>query len=155
MPLDGGGPVFACREPLPLSVVVLCLVVQVVFASRCSLCPSPLTDRCSAGGPGVAPSEELLPLAAPAGGLSLGEGDGQNEQAEHKKKTMKTNTTNQDQQEGLRSNPNKSGTQQKKWNLFIGEEVYGFVHAASEAEALARVAAFKRPFRAVLAAGQE
>ena len=38
---------------------------------------------------------------------------------------------------------------QIKWNLFIGDEPYGFVHASSEAEALDRVRAFKRPFRAV------
>ena len=38
---------------------------------------------------------------------------------------------------------------QIKWNLFIGDEPYGFVHASSEAEALERVRAFKRPFRAV------
>ena len=45
--------------------------------------------------------------------------------------------------------------EQRKWNLFIGDEPYGFVHASSEREALDRVAAFKRPFRAVLASDQD
>lgn len=67
---------------------------------------------------------------------------------------MKTNTTNQTSRRAQEQSE-QSGTRQKKWNLFIGEEIYGFVHAGSEAEALERVAAFKRPFRAVLAAGQE
>jgi hypothetical protein len=67
---------------------------------------------------------------------------------------MKTNTTNQTG-EKARGQSEQSGTRQKKWNLFIGEECYGFVHAASEAEALAKVAPFKRPFRAVLASGQK
>jgi len=58
--------------------------------------------------------------------------------------TTKTTMKAQEQSEQL-------STKQQKWNLFVGEEIYGFVHAASEAEALERVAAFKRPFRAVLA----
>jgi hypothetical protein len=38
----------------------------------------------------------------------------------------------------------------KKYFLFIGDDIYGFVHACSEVEALDRVAAFKKPFRAML-----
>jgi len=71
---------------------------------------------------------------------------------------MKTNTTNTTKKTEVkaRGQSEQSGTgRQKKWNLFIGEECYGFVHAASEAEALAKVAPFKRPFRAVLASGQK
>ncbi|HNR71746.1 MAG TPA: hypothetical protein PKJ00_10235 [Verrucomicrobiota bacterium] len=61
---------------------------------------------------------------------------------------MKTNTTNQTENEGAQLRSEQSG-KQRKYNLFVGEEVYGFVHASSEAEALDRVAAFKKPFRAV------
>jgi len=63
---------------------------------------------------------------------------------------MKTNTTNQTEGARARVQSEQSRTQ-RKWNLFIGNEPYGFVHATTEAEALERVAAFKRPFRAVLA----
>jgi hypothetical protein len=62
---------------------------------------------------------------------------------------MKTNTTIS-AGDGARVQSEQSGTQ-KKWNLFIGNEPYGFVHANSEAEALDRVAAFRKPFRAELA----
>ncbi len=58
---------------------------------------------------------------------------------------MKTHTDNEFR---LRAPSQPELKQQKKWNLFIGDEPYGFVHASSEAEALDRVAAFKRPFRA-------
>jgi hypothetical protein len=58
--------------------------------------------------------------------------------------------------QGLQSRPEQVGTaKQRKWNLFIGDEPYGFVHANSQAEALDRVAAFKKPFRAVLAPEQD
>ena len=62
---------------------------------------------------------------------------------------MKTNTTFQS---GKRAQVQSEqlGTQ-RKWLLFVGEELYGFVHACSEAEALDRVAAFQRPFRVELA----
>jgi N-formylglutamate amidohydrolase len=63
---------------------------------------------------------------------------------------MKTNTTNQAKNEGAQLRSEQSGKQQK-YNLFVGEEIYGFVHASSEAEALDRVAAFRKPFRAELA----
>ena len=66
---------------------------------------------------------------------------------------MNTNTTIKTAGKALEQSE-QVGTQ-RKWNLFIGEEAYGFVHAASEAEALDRVAAFRKPFRAVLAADQE
>jgi len=62
---------------------------------------------------------------------------------------MKTNTDNE-----LKA-PSHPELKQQKWNLFIGQEPYGFVHACSEHEALDRVAAFKRPFRAELAADQD
>ena len=67
---------------------------------------------------------------------------------------MKTNTTKKTEVKA-RGQSEQSGTRQQKWNLFIGEECYGFVHATSEEEALAKVAPFKRPFRAVLASGQK
>jgi hypothetical protein len=54
----------------------------------------------------------------------------------------------ENQIQGLLSRPEQGG-KQIKWALFIGDECYGFVHASSEAEALDRVRAFKRPFRAV------
>ena len=38
----------------------------------------------------------------------------------------------------------------RKWLLFVGHELYGFVHAGSEAEALDRAAKFQRPFRVEL-----
>ncbi|MEI6394113.1 MAG: hypothetical protein WCT12_23790 [Verrucomicrobiota bacterium] len=38
----------------------------------------------------------------------------------------------------------------KKYFLFIGDDIHGFVHACSEVEALDRVAVFKKPFRAML-----
>ena len=65
---------------------------------------------------------------------------------------MKTNTTFQS---GVRAQVQSEqlGTQ-RKWLLFVGEELYGFVHACTEAEALDRVAAFKRPFRVELAKEQ-
>jgi hypothetical protein len=72
-------------------------------------------------------------------------------QAESKKKTMKTHT---DSETSIKA-PEHPETNQQKWNLFIGEEPYGFVNASSEREALDRVAAFKRPFRAELAADQD
>jgi len=62
------------------------------------------------------------------------------------KKQQQTN-----QIQGLQSRTEQGGTQ-RKWSLFIGNECYGFVHASSKAEALDRVTAFKKPFRAVLAA---
>ena len=65
---------------------------------------------------------------------------------------MKTNTTFQSG-EGARVQSEQLGTQ-SKWLLFVGEELYGFVHACTEAEALDRVAKFQRPFRAELAKEQ-
>ena len=63
---------------------------------------------------------------------------------------MKTDTHNE-----LRLKaPSHPERRQPKWNLFIGQEPYGFVHAGSEREALDRVAGFKKPFRAELAADQ-
>jgi hypothetical protein len=62
---------------------------------------------------------------------------------------MKTHTENNEFK--LRA-PSQPELKQQKWNLFVGNEPYGFVHASSEAEALDRVAAFKKPFRAVPAA---
>jgi len=64
---------------------------------------------------------------------------------------MKTNTDNELKIKA----PSHPELKQQKWNLFIGQEPYGFVHACSEREALDRVAAFKRPFRAELAADQD
>jgi hypothetical protein len=64
---------------------------------------------------------------------------------------MKTNT---DSELRLKA-PSHPELRQQKWNLFIGDQPYGFVHASSEREALDRVAAFKRPFRVELAADQE
>jgi hypothetical protein len=58
-------------------------------------------------------------------------------------------TQNPDNQiQGLQSR-SEQVSKQIKWNLFVGDECYGFVHASSETEALDRVRAFKRPFRAV------
>ena len=65
---------------------------------------------------------------------------------------MKTNTTFQSG-EGARVQSEQLGTQ-RTWLLFVGEELYGFVHAGFEAEALDCVAAFQRPFRAELAQEQ-
>lgn len=59
---------------------------------------------------------------------------------------MQTNDNNEFR---LRAPSQPELKQQMKWNLFIGDEPYGFVHASSEQEALDRVAAFKKPFRAV------
>jgi hypothetical protein len=64
---------------------------------------------------------------------------------------MKTNT---DTELRLKA-PSHPELKQQRWNLFVGDEPYGFVHASSEQEALDRVAAFKRPFRAELAAVQQ
>jgi hypothetical protein len=44
---------------------------------------------------------------------------------------------------------------QRRWDLFLGNECYGFVHAVSAQEALDRVAAFKKPFTAKLAEDQD
>jgi len=66
---------------------------------------------------------------------------------------MKTNTTIS-AGEGARVQSEQLSTP-RKWDLFIGNEPFGFVHASSEREALDRVAAFQRPFRAVLAADQD
>ena len=77
----------------------------------------------------------------------LGEGRKTETEQQSKKKTMKTQYPD-NQIQGLLSRPEQVG-KQIKWNLFIGNEPYGFVHASSEAEALDRVRAFKRPFRAV------
>jgi len=60
---------------------------------------------------------------------------------------VKTNTTTKTERRAQEQS--EQVTTQIKWNLFIGDEPYGFVHASSEAEALDRVRAFKRPFRAV------
>ena len=67
---------------------------------------------------------------------------------------MNTNTTKTSDGEA-RGQSEQCIKPQRKWNLFIGDEPYGFVHATSEQEALDRVSAFKRPFRAVLAEGQQ
>ena len=45
--------------------------------------------------------------------------------------------------------PSQPELKQQRWNLFVGSEPYGFVHASSEAEALDRVVGFNKPFRAV------
>lgn len=68
---------------------------------------------------------------------------------------MKTNTTKETGRRAQEQSEQVGTARQRKWNLFIGDEPYGFVHASSEAEALDRVAAFKRPFRAVLAPEQD
>jgi hypothetical protein len=96
----------------------------------------------------VVPSEDYSHRAALMSGLLMGEGrETEAEQQSEKKKTMKTqNPDNQIQ--GLLSR-SEQVSKQGKWNLFIGDEPYGFVHASSEAEALDRVRAFKLPFRAV------
>ena len=60
---------------------------------------------------------------------------------------MKTQNPD-NQMKGLQSRPEQVN-KQIKWNLLVGDECYGSVHASSEAEALDRVRAFKRPFRAV------
>ena len=63
-------------------------------------------------------------------------------------------TQNPDNQiQGLLSRPEQVN-KQVKWNLFVGDECYGSVHASSETEALDRVRAFKLPFRAVPAPEQ-
>ena len=77
----------------------------------------------------------------------LGEGRETETEQPSKKKTMKTQNP-ENQIQGLLSR-SEQVSKQIKWNLFIGDEPYGFVHASSEAEALDRVRAFKRPFRAV------
>jgi hypothetical protein len=63
---------------------------------------------------------------------------------------MKTNTTNQTGNEGAQLRSEQSGKRQK-YNLFVGEEIYGFLHANSQAEALARIAVLRKPFRIILA----
>ena len=60
---------------------------------------------------------------------------------------MKTSTTKET--EGKAQEQSEQLGTQKKWDLFIAEEPYGFVHATSEADALSQVARFNRPFRAV------
>jgi hypothetical protein len=77
----------------------------------------------------------------------VGEGRETEAEQQSKKKTMKTQNP-EHQIQGLLSR-SEQVSKQGKWNLFIGDEPYGFVHASSEAEALDRVRAFKRPFRAV------
>ncbi|GEM_PF-1103080 len=69
-------------------------------------------------------------------------------ETEQQSKSAMTNQHPETQIEGFRGQSQQAGSQ-IKWNLFIGDEPYGFVHATSEAEALDRVRAFKRPFRAV------
>ena len=64
---------------------------------------------------------------------------------------MKTNDTKTEKVEEAQLQPEmKQRETLKKYHLFVGDEIYGFVHACSEAEALDRVAAFKKPFTAVL-----
>ena len=65
---------------------------------------------------------------------------------------MKTNTTFQSG-EGARVQSEQLGIG-RKWLLFVGEELYGFVHTGSEAEALDRVAKFQRTFQVELAKEQ-
>jgi hypothetical protein len=76
---------------------------------------------------------------------------GQTQAPENNETTMNTRT---DSELSLKA-PSHPELKQQKWNLYIGEEPYGFVHAGTEREALDRVAAFKRPFRAELAADQD
>lgn len=76
---------------------------------------------------------------------------GQTQAPENNETTMKTHT---DSETSIKA-PGHPEAKQQKWNLFIGNEPYGFVHASSEREALDRVAAFKKPFRAELAADQD
>ena len=76
---------------------------------------------------------------------------GQTQTPEINETTMKTHT---DSNTSIKA-PAHPELTQRKWNLFIGDEPYGFVHASNEREALDRVAAFKRPFRAELAADQD
>jgi hypothetical protein len=66
---------------------------------------------------------------------------------------MNTNTTNQTEEKARVRSEYEGTGRQRKWNLFIGEEPYGFVHA--NAEAVDRVAAFKKPIRAELALEEE
>jgi hypothetical protein len=93
----------------------------------------------------VVPSEDYSRRAALLRGLFRVKGERQKAERPREKKTMKTQTT-EIQNQGSQS---QLVSKQIKWNLFIGDEPYGFVHASSEAEALDRVRAFKRPFRAV------
>ena len=65
---------------------------------------------------------------------------------------MKTNTTFQSG--GTAQVQSEQLGTRRKWLLFVGQELYGFVHARSEAEALDRVARFQRPFRVELAKEQ-
>jgi hypothetical protein len=65
---------------------------------------------------------------------------------------MKTNATFQSD-EGARVQSEQLGTQ-RKWLLFVGQELCGILHARTEAEALDRVAKFQRPFRVELAMAQ-
>jgi len=58
--------------------------------------------------------------------------------------------TNDNNEFRLRAPSRSENWKQQKWNLFLGTECYGFVHASSEAEALDRVRAFGKPFRAEL-----
>ena len=91
------------------------------------------------------PSEDYSRRAALLRGLFRVKGERQKANRPREKKTMKTQISEIQNQES-QSQP---GSKQIKWNLFIGDEPYGFVHASSEAEALDRVRAFNRPFRAV------
>ncbi len=44
---------------------------------------------------------------------------------------------------------------QRRWDLYLGNECYGFVHAHSAKEALDRVAALEKPFTARLSEEQD
>lgn len=104
-----------------------------------------------AGGPGAVPSKDYSRWPPRLAVSRRAKGDGQDEQQSTKKKTMKTNTTIKTEGRAQEQSEQVGTARQQKWNLYIGDEPYGFVHATSQAEALDRVAAFKRPFRAVLA----
>jgi len=98
----------------------------------------------------------LKAISRAASGRSLlAEGERPRRSNGSKKKLMQTNIKSPTDQNAEVQAQSQSELKQRKWNLFMGEEPYGFVHASSEAEALDRVRAFRRPFRAVLAPEQD
>ena len=133
--------------PVPAGAALILCLSQFVFRSfsASAFCLSPSPARCHRG-PDAVPSEDYSRWPPCSAGL-LGEGRETETEQPSKKKTMKTQNP-ETQIQGLQSRPEQV-SKQIKWNLLIGDEPYGFVHASSEAEALDRVRAFKRPFRAV------
>ena len=94
-----GARVRLCRFPCPGRVVAL-------FRSFCicrSPCPSPSTDRCSAGGPDERCPLKTTPAGRPGWRSLAGEGRRTRRTAEHQKKDRENQHDNKDREKGSRA----------------------------------------------------